>query len=207
MLKADFHMHTRASPCSNMRPEDIVKYSIKAGLDVIAITDHNTTEAVGLVKAAAAGRLTVIPGIELLTPQGEILILNPQREYKGDLIEVCEQAHMDNAIIIAQHPFDSMRKCIGNNINRIMHMITAVEVFNGRTIFQKYNKMAAHFAKEFNLPGLSNSDAHTVYEIGNAYNIFECGPEEVFEALRKGQFNIFSKRSPLWVHGLGRIKI
>ncbi len=44
-FKADLHMHTVLSPCGSleMSPVNIVKKALEKGLDIIGITDHNTT--------------------------------------------------------------------------------------------------------------------------------------------------------------------
>ena len=39
---ADFHIHSRYSHDSLMHPEKILTKAKKAGLDAVAITDHNT---------------------------------------------------------------------------------------------------------------------------------------------------------------------
>lgn len=63
--KFDLHMHTTASD-GGYRPADLVKKAAELGLEVIAITDHDTLE--GIAEAQAAGRdlgLEVIAGVEL----------------------------------------------------------------------------------------------------------------------------------------------
>jgi predicted metal-dependent phosphoesterase TrpH len=44
-FKADLHIHTCLSPCGHleMSPRKIVESALERGLDIIAITDHNTT--------------------------------------------------------------------------------------------------------------------------------------------------------------------
>ena len=80
-LKADLHTHTPASEdmdekWSNSTAEDLVEIAIEKGLDVIAITDHNTAAWCDDVRAAASGTsLTVLPGVEISTHQGHILAL------------------------------------------------------------------------------------------------------------------------------------
>ena len=80
-LKADLHIHTPASEdmdekWSNSTAEDLVAIAIEKGLDVIAITDHNTAAWCDDVRAAASRTsLTVLPGVEISTPQGHILAL------------------------------------------------------------------------------------------------------------------------------------
>lgn len=66
----DFHIHTCLSPCANddMTPANIVGMAVVAGLDAIAITDHNSCLNCGA--AMEVGRqygITVIPGMELCT--------------------------------------------------------------------------------------------------------------------------------------------
>jgi len=71
-LRADLHIHTCLSPCGElaMSPRAVVERARAAGLDLIAVTDHNTTENAGAVIEAAAGtELAVLPGIELTTAE------------------------------------------------------------------------------------------------------------------------------------------
>ena len=74
----DLHIHSALSPCANddMTPNDIVGMAILNGLDMIAITDHNTLSNVEPVMAAANAaksktgiELIVIPGIEVSTAE------------------------------------------------------------------------------------------------------------------------------------------
>ena len=66
----DLHIHSAISPCADndMTPNNIVNMAVLCGLDIIAITDHNS---IGNVKAAmkVAEELpvTVVPGMELQT--------------------------------------------------------------------------------------------------------------------------------------------
>lgn len=68
----DLHIHTLLSPCAQleMTPEAVIDRAIAQGIDVIAITDHNSC---GNVKAfVEKGRekgLIVVPGMELQTEE------------------------------------------------------------------------------------------------------------------------------------------
>lgn len=65
---ADLHVHTVVSPCADieMIPPLIVQEALARGINLIAITDHNTGANVAVVQKAAAGSgLTVLPGMEL----------------------------------------------------------------------------------------------------------------------------------------------
>lgn len=66
----DFHIHSCLSPCgdNDMTPCNIVNMAKLSGLDVIALTDHNSCEnCEAAVKAGQQIGLTVIPGMELCT--------------------------------------------------------------------------------------------------------------------------------------------
>jgi predicted metal-dependent phosphoesterase TrpH len=62
-MRADLHVHSNASDGSDP-PAEVMRRAARAGLDVVALTDHDTvaghTEA-----AAAAGPVTLLPGMEL----------------------------------------------------------------------------------------------------------------------------------------------
>jgi len=73
----DLHVHTNCSDGSH-DPVDLVEYAAGRGVDVLAITDHDTMA--GVAAAEAAGRaigVTVIPGIELSikVPHGSMHLL------------------------------------------------------------------------------------------------------------------------------------
>ncbi len=70
LLACDLHIHSTLSPCGSleMSPRNIVTYALAAGLDIIAITDHNMTENSLYVQELGAGQgLVVLPGMELQT--------------------------------------------------------------------------------------------------------------------------------------------
>lgn len=67
-IRADLHMHTCLSPCAeiDMTPRGIVAESLRKGLDLIAITDHNSAENVEAAQRAAIGTgLGVLAGMEI----------------------------------------------------------------------------------------------------------------------------------------------
>lgn len=70
--KADMHIHTVLSPCGDleMSPINIVKCAKSKGLDMIAITDHNTTRQVSVTqKIGHSNGLFVIGGVEITTKE------------------------------------------------------------------------------------------------------------------------------------------
>ncbi len=68
----DLHLHSCLSPCGDddMTPANIAGMAFVNGLDVIALTDHNTTANCDSLKEAAAQYgITVLYGMELTTEE------------------------------------------------------------------------------------------------------------------------------------------
>lgn len=71
-LYYDFHTHSCLSPCGDkdMTPYNLVNMSKLLGLDIIALTDHNTCRnCASAIKVGKEIGLTVIPGMELCTAE------------------------------------------------------------------------------------------------------------------------------------------
>ena len=72
MIRVDLHIHSCLSPCGddNMTPFDLVGMSLLNGVELIALTDHNTAKNCPAAKAAAdAYGIGFIPGIEVTTSE------------------------------------------------------------------------------------------------------------------------------------------
>lgn len=74
--RADLHIHSCLSPCAelDMTPRAIVRAAIEKGLDIIALTDHNSMENVEVIKRIGLDRIFVLAGLEV-TSSEEIHIL------------------------------------------------------------------------------------------------------------------------------------
>ena len=71
-LSYDLHIHSALSPCGDldMTPNNIVNMSLIKGLDVIALTDHNSCRNLpGILDCAEGTGLLVIPGMEVETSE------------------------------------------------------------------------------------------------------------------------------------------
>lgn len=81
-IYVDLHIHTALSPCGDedMTPNNIINMAKLKGLDVIAITDHNSCKNVlPCMKVGEKNGVLVVPGMELQTRE-EIHILCYFRE-------------------------------------------------------------------------------------------------------------------------------
>jgi 3',5'-nucleoside bisphosphate phosphatase len=71
-LRADLHIHTVLSPCAGqeMSPTKIVKMAQERGLDIIGITDHNSTLQCATVRKVASDfGIFVLMGCEVTTKE------------------------------------------------------------------------------------------------------------------------------------------
>jgi 3',5'-nucleoside bisphosphate phosphatase len=70
-MKLDLHLHSHVSD-GRVSPAALVQAALAGGLNVVALTDHDTVDGVEEATEAAAGTsLHVIPGIEISTRFGE----------------------------------------------------------------------------------------------------------------------------------------
>lgn len=70
--KAELHIHTVLSPCAavEMIPPLIIQAALEKQINLIAITDHNSTHNIAAVMEAAQGTgIVVLPGMELQTKE------------------------------------------------------------------------------------------------------------------------------------------
>jgi len=88
-VRADLHVHSKASydvnQDSGMTPAAIIDAAVDAGIEILAITDHNTVEAIPESIEHAlryAGKLLFIPGIELTANEGHVLVYFDPEEYR-----------------------------------------------------------------------------------------------------------------------------
>jgi predicted metal-dependent phosphoesterase TrpH len=90
-FRADLHVHTLLSPCAavEMTPRNIVRHALIAGVDILAITDHNAGDNVAATLQAAGGTgLAVFPGMEVQTRE-EVHLLTLFEKMR-DFVKWCE---------------------------------------------------------------------------------------------------------------------
>ncbi|MDR1878237.1 MAG: PHP domain-containing protein [Bacteroidales bacterium] len=72
LYKADFHTHTVLSPCGDldMSPQEIIRLAKERNLDIIGITDHNTTKHGRLTRHyGEQSGIFVLTGAEVTTKE------------------------------------------------------------------------------------------------------------------------------------------
>jgi 3',5'-nucleoside bisphosphate phosphatase len=63
-MRADLHVHSNASDGTDP-PAEVMRRAAQAGLDVVALTDHDTVAGHAQARRALPGSLTLLPGMEL----------------------------------------------------------------------------------------------------------------------------------------------
>lgn len=205
----DFHLHSIYSNDSMLKPESIIKYSIKKGLSGVAITDHNTILGAEKAKLISSKDFVVITGAEIKTECGEIIGLFLNEEIKSNKFsEVKDNIKDQGGLIVLPHPFKSGEV----NPELLIKEADLIEGLNAR-IKHELNYKAYAFAKRFKVPAIAGSDAHTPFEIGTVQNklpIDELDMEEIRKVLLKGLSIPLGAESPFYVrmlsHGIGRYK-
>jgi len=70
--RADLHLHTVLSPCGELdqSPGAVAEAAGRAGLDLVAITDHNTAENAGAyARRLGKNGIAALPGLEVTTAE------------------------------------------------------------------------------------------------------------------------------------------
>lgn len=204
LWRVDFHTHTRFSGDSLTDPEALVAGARRAGLDRIAVTDHNTTEGALIARRLAPD--LVIVGEEINTAGGGELIAYYVREAlppELPLDEALCRLREQGAVISVSHPFDRWRgSAMGEALTRqIVDRVDALEIFNARCLSMGDNAGAAALAREHGKGLTAGSDGHTVRELGRGYVSlppFEDNPASLLASLKQAQPG--GRLSGVWPH-------
>ncbi len=202
-MRLDLHIHSCYSKDCSSPVAAILKRAIRAGLDGIAICDHDTVdgslEARRLVDEMGLD-LVIVPGIEVTTNRGHLLVLGADKAFpiNSDPSDIIKMAREHECLIVAPHPFKGYPKSLGDVSDLD---VDAIEVLNSRFILGKFNERAVKMAETLGLPMLGNSDAHFVGMVGRAYTEIDAEPsvDAIFKAIMDGKTVVHGTRTPLGV--------
>ncbi len=200
MLSCDLHIHTDHSRDGESSVEEVIRRAEAAGLDVIAITDHDTVS--GAIRALSVPtRLVVIPGTEVSTRQGHLLVLGvttplPRGLDMGESIRMAKEM---GGLVILPHPFHLWRHGAGKKIDAWVRELDAIEVFNSRYIVGSANRKAERVAGRLGKPCVGGSDAHNARFVGYGRTIIgsERTVPAVLDAIRAGRTVAYGRMTPL----------
>lgn len=189
----DLHTHTRCSFDSTTSPEQLVKAALGVGLAGLAITDHNSVKCIARTRRAAGGKLTVVPGIECKTRQGDLIgLFIAERPVGRSMVEVADQVKEMGGLVVLPHPYSYFhRSSYSPQEMELMRKLDAIETFNARNIFYSLNEKAESLAARLKKSRVGGSDAHIAREVGRGYTFFTCKEEEeVRKAILSGESDV-----------------
>jgi predicted metal-dependent phosphoesterase TrpH len=200
MLTCDLHVHTSYSKDGESSVEEILLKAEEVGLDAIAITDHDTVD--GAKKALTIPTtVLVIPGIEVSTRQGHLLVLGVTEVIPAglDVEATVDIARRMGALLILPHPYHVWRHGVARRKKAGMAVVDAVESFNSRYIVGSANKKAARIAKRLGKPCVGGSDAHNARFVGFGRTFVDAEKDvpSILAAIRAGKVSCGGKQTPL----------
>jgi predicted metal-dependent phosphoesterase TrpH len=200
MLRCDLHVHTNFSRDGESSVEDVITRAKAARLDAIAITDHDSCEAIGVAERAGSG-LVIIPGVEVSTRQGHLLVLGVREPLPPGLhvMETIRLARNLGAVTILPHPYHMWRHGVARRVPESIGAVDGIEVFNSRYIVGSANRKAARVARKVRITPVGGSDAHNARYVGFGYTLIAAEPEvsSILSAIREGKTIAGGKMTPL----------
>lgn len=131
-----------------MGPKDIVQAALDHGLDIIAVTDHNSAENVAAVMGAAADTpLLVIPGMEVYTREEAHMIclfakLSDVLDFQEVIYEHLPEGDYDGDLFGEQYICDKDQNILGENqrflsfpLNLPVHIVAGFVIDLGGIIY------------------------------------------------------------------------
>jgi predicted metal-dependent phosphoesterase TrpH len=204
LMKADLHAHTHFSRDALTSVETFARRYAGAGIDCVAVSDHNNVDGALAVRGIAPFR--VIVSEEIKSSEGEIIGLFLQESIRKGLTpeDTVRAIREQGGLVLIPHPYDRLRRSVLREeaILRIIKDVDIIEVFNARTTYQADLDRSRRLAEEHGKLMSAATDAHTPWEIGRAYTElppFE-GPGDFLVALGKGR--VVGTRAFIGVHFL-----
>ena len=207
MKKYDLHCHSLHSSDSLTPVEKLAERYAKLGFSGFALTDHHCTQ--GWKKAKEYIRhkkleLEFIQACEFKTVHGDLIGL-----YLTDMIdshdplELIDSIHAQGGLAVLPHPFDFIRGRSAMNPAKLgvggWKKLDGMEVLNARAS-RGANERALSFSNSHSLAAIGGSDAHFLFEAGQAYTAAPAGTE-LQKAIQKQKTWAGGSRSPFYVHG------
>ena len=183
MGKADLHIHTTYSMDGTASIRETLASAVRAGLDVIAITDHD--EVHGALEARAISNeygIHVIPGAEVSTSEGHLVVLFIDRNIPAgmSLIDTLICVREMGGIAIIAHPDQPSPTSISmQSILKVLEhreareVLHGIEVRNMNPTHSPFNGRSQKAADKLSLAQIASSDAHIASMIGAGVTHFE----------------------------------
>jgi predicted metal-dependent phosphoesterase TrpH len=183
--RADLQLHSDLGD-GLASPEAILDAAEQAGLDVIALTDHDDIRGAFLLRDIAARRsspVEIVPGVEVTTRSGHLLALWIEEEIQmfASLADTVSRIHRAGGVAIVPHPLSYLTFSAGEGALRALAAATdplvhidGIETRNpsyaGRVRAARsvwLNEKVLHVAET------GSSDAHHANLVGTTWTDFD----------------------------------
>ncbi|MHA1221079.1 MAG: PHP domain-containing protein [Candidatus Heimdallarchaeota archaeon] len=191
-MQVDLHVHTNVSFDSKIKIGLLLRKLKDIGLDGIAITDHDSIDALPKAKEIAKKYdVQVFTAVEITTKEGHVLAygVNEQPPYRKSIIETIEWIHDRGGLAVAAHPFRRTAPSVGERVYN--YKFDALEI-NARCLMSQ-NKAAELASRLMNISLIGGSDAHFINNLGFISTFFYdelTSDDDLLEAIKKGNCEV-----------------
>ena len=178
--RADLHVHTNLSD-GTASPLRVVEEAQRRGLNVIAITDHDSLEGAKRVADILAERhlpIDLIMGTEVTTTSGHFIGLFLEKRIKiyKSIEYSIDAIREQGGLCIVPHPLGKLvpslsRRKIDSLIER-GYVIDGIELYNPSPANASARETVRALNKQWDFAGIGSSDAHFWQHIAAGYTMF-----------------------------------
>lgn len=181
--RADLQLHSDLGD-GLAPPEAILDAAERAGLDVIALTDHDDIRGSFLMRDLASRRsspVQIVAGVEVTTRSGHLLALWIEDEVPmfAPVAATVERIHEMGGLAIVPHPLSYLTFSIGEGALRALHagrpecQVDGIELRNPSYAGRVRRRRAAWLNDHvLGLAETGSSDAHHAELVGTAWTDF-----------------------------------
>lgn len=194
MGRADLQLHSDLGD-GLASPEEILDAAERAGMDLIALTDHDDIRGSFTLRDIAqrrSSKVAIVPGIEVTTRSGHLLALFVEDEIPmfRPLPETIAAIHRQGGLAIVPHPLSYLTFSVGERALRALaelgddpSFIDGIELVNpsyaGRVRVRRAAWLNAHVLR---VAETGSSDAHHAELVGTAWTEFAGATAEELRA-------------------------
>lgn len=196
-MRIDIHTHTgRYSPCSLLSPEELIRASVRAGLDGIIITEHNYRWKGNEIEELKSGLelpadFFIGSGQEVDSDIGHILLYGCPLDFgiNRHWQDILKEVYASGGIAILAHPFRWGHLKIYSENNNFFLKFSGLEIMSAN-LDHKSQIQGILKTMNIGMPAVGGSDAHSLAMTGTYFTYFpdfirtEC---DMINALKEGR--------------------